>query len=59
MMYESSWTGPLAAGMGTLVGAAKMGSARAKRDPKAAKDFMMARGLDTEGSYEIALRFDE
>lgn len=59
MMYESSSTGPLAAGMGTLTGAAKTGSARAKREAKAAKDFMTTRGLD-RGSYdEIVLRFGE
>lgn len=58
-MYESSSTGPLAAGMGTLTGAAKTGSARAKREAKAAKDFMTTRGLD-RGSYdEIVLRSDE
>ena len=40
MIYESSSTGPLAAGMGTLTGAAKTGSARAKRETMVAKDFM-------------------
>ena len=43
MMYESSSTGPLAAGMGTLDGAAKTGSARAKSEAMAAKGFMDVR----------------
>ena len=52
-------TGPLAAGMGTLTGAAKTGSARTKREAKAAKDFMTARELDRESYDEMVLRFDE